>query len=204
MRAIIYKLCVQAGKWTAWACESDDRACKAESSWEMNVDAREVNSVCVTGEKRWRMEKRKWESCSSSCCGNKFTMLQMFGCIQNPFKYFICDNKKGDKKICSVFIISETWTVWLTVTCGCAAALVDFHPGIVYAAWEAGFKPWLMAFVSPVLSKQWQLKMSAVKYVYFNCLDILIEEACTCVQFPVYVGPNPSHDVQETLRHLKR
>lgn len=85
MWAIIYKLCVQAGKWTAWACESDDRACKAERSWEMNVDAREMDSVCVTEEKRWRMENRKWESCSSSCCGNKFTMIQMFGYIQNPF-----------------------------------------------------------------------------------------------------------------------
>lgn len=85
MQAIIYKLCVQAGKRTAWACESDDGARKAERSWEMNVDAREVDSVCVTEKIRWRMEDRKWESCSSSCCGSKVTMLQMFGYIQNPF-----------------------------------------------------------------------------------------------------------------------
>lgn len=39
----------------------------------------------------------------------------------------------------------------------------------------------------------------------FNCLDILNEEECTWVstvpKFTVYVGPNPSHDVQESVRH---
>lgn len=153
MRAIIYKLCVQAGKWTAWACESDDRACKAEDSREMNVDAREVDSV-------WRRKKdeewRKWESCSSSCSGNKFTMLRMLDVFRTiSFKYFICDNKERDKQnLLSVFIICEIRTVWLTLTCGSSAALFDFHPGILSVAWEAGFKPWLMTVVSPVLSKQ--------------------------------------------------